>query len=423
MGRALAVWGVALSAYLLAIFHRTSLAVAGLAATDRFGITAAQLAVFTMLQLLVYAAMQIPVGLLIDRFGPRSLILTGTVVMTLAQAAFAVVDSYPAALVARTFVGIGDAMTWVCVLRLVSRWFPPRRVPIVTQLSGTLGQLGAIAAAVPMGLALSRLGWTEAYLLAAGLGLLVTVALVLVLGDAPDARNLRGHPMSLGLVRGSLTASWGHPGTRLGFWMHFVTQFSATTLSLLWGYPFFVRGEGRSEEVAGLLLTSIVVAFMWSGPLLGFLVSRHPWHRSSIVLSIVWAIVTVWTAVLLWPGDAPLWLLLLLTQVVGIGGPASMIGFDLARTSNPADRLASATGIINQAGFAASLVVVIAVGLVLDWRTPGDSTAYTPEAFRWALAAQYPLWALGLLQVWRYRRRTRAVIDRAGLTASARAEG
>ena len=412
-----------MAAYLLAIFHRTSLAVAGLAATDRFGLSAAQLATFTMLQLLVYAAMQIPVGLMVDRFGPRSVLLAGVSLMTVAQAGFALAETYPLALLARVLVGMGDAMTFICVLRVVSRWFPPRRIPFVTQVSGTLGQAGAIVAAVPMGLALSQLGWTPAYLIAAGAGVVVAVGLVVVVGDSPRERTLRGHPMSLGAVRTSLRASWAHPGTRLGFWMHFVTQFSATTLSLLWGYPFFVRGEGRSEATAGLLLTLIVVAIIWSGPVLGYLVGRFPWHRSTMVLTIVWAIVAVWTAVLLWPGPAPLWLLVLLTQVVGIGGPASMVGFDLARTSNPAERLASATGIINQAGFSASLVLVVTVGIVLDWRTPGTSTAYTPEAFRWAMSAQYVLWAVGLLQVWRYRRRTRAVIDRADLTASVRAEG
>src|SRR4029079_11490740 len=118
-----------------------------------------------------------------------------------------------------------------------------------------------------------------------------------------------------------------------------------------------------------------------------------------------WSIFVGCTAVRLWPGQEPFWLLVLLTQVVGIGGPASMIGFDLARTSNPIERLGSANGIINQAGFAASLVLVVAIGLVLDWRTPGSSTAYDASAFRWAMSAQYPLWALGLLQVWRYRRR------------------
>lgn len=414
---AYAVWAVGLAAYLVAVFHRSSLAVAGLVATERFGIGAAQLATFTMLQLLVYALMQVPVGLLVDRFGPRAVMLAGTLLLTGAQVGFALAESYPAALVARLFVGMGDAMTFICVLRLVSRWFPARRVPLITQLTGTLGQLGAILAAVPMTVALRELGWTRAYLTTASLGVLLAAGLVLVVRDAPEQRRLVGPRLSLGAVRRSLAASWAHPGTRLGFWMHFTTQFSATTLSLLWGYPFLVQGEGLSSATAGVLLSLIVVAAMWSGPVLGYLVGRHPWHRSTIVISIVVAIVVTWTAVLAWPGTAPLWLLVVLTQVVGVGGPASVIGFDLARTSNPAERLASATGIINQAGFAASLVLVVAVGVILDWRTPGGGADYTPSAFRWAMSAQYVLWAVGLTQVVRYRRRARRVIDRAALEA------
>ncbi len=394
---------------------------AGLAAGERFDITASQLATFTMLQLLVYAAMQIPVGLLVDRFGSRSVMLTGTLTLAVAQAGFALAETYPLAVLARVFIGVGDALTFICVLRLVSRWFPTRRIPIVTQLTGTLGQLGAVGAAVPMTWALGHWGWTPAYLTAAGLGIVMAAVLTVVVDDSPDTRHLRGPRMSVRAVRASLAASWSHPGTRLGFWMHFTTQFSATTLSLLWGYPFLVRGEGRSSHTAGLLLTLMIVAVMLSGPVLGWLVGRHPWHRSTTVLTIVWSIVLVWTAVLCWPGPAPLWLLVVLVVVTGVGGPASMIGFDLGRTSNPAERLASASGIINQAGFSASLVLVISVGLILDWRTPGASTAYTPEAFQWAMSAQYVLWALGLLQIWRYRRRTRAVINRAELEAGATA--
>lgn len=420
-----AVWGVGLAVYLVAVFHRSSLAVAGLAATERFDISAAQLATFTMLQLLVYAGMQIPVGLMVDRYGSRSVMLVGTVLLAGAQAGFALAETYPLALLARTAVGIGDAMTFICVLRLVSRWFPTRQVPFVTQLTGTLGQLGAVGAAVPMTWALTTWGWTPAYLAASALGVALAVLLLVVVHDSPDDRHLRGPQLSLPAVRESLAASWSHPGTRLGFWMHFTTQFSATALSLLWGYPFLVRGEGRSPATAGLLLTLMIVAVMVSGPVLGWLIGRHPWHRSTLVLGIVGAIVAVWTVVLLWPGDAPLGVLVVMVLVTGVGGPASMIGFDLGRTSNPAERLASASGIINQAGFSASLVLVVAIGLILDWRTPGASTAYTPEAFRWAMSFQYVLWALGLTQIWRYRVRARRVIDRAALQgeASGRAAG
>ena len=406
--QAVAIWSVGLLTYLLAVFHRSSLAVAGLAATDRFGITAAQLATFTMLQLLVYAGMQIPVGLMVDRFGPRTVLIAGAVVLTLAQTGFAFADTYALALVARLFVGMGDAMTFVCVLRLVNTWFGPRRIPLITQLTGVIGQAGAIIAAIPMTVALAHLGWTKAYLLAASLGIVLVIALVLVVHDAPGSRSVRGPTLSLAQIRRSLGESWEHPGTRLGFWMHFTTQFSATTLGLLWGYPFLVRGEGQSRQTAGLLLTLMVVAVMSAGPVLGWRITVRPWHRSTLVLSIVSAIVVVWTVVLTWHGNAPLWLLVVLVVVTGVGGPASMIGFDLGRTSNPSHRLASATGIINQGGFYASLVLVIAIGLILDWRTPGHGNDYPPGAFRWAMSFQYILWALGLLQIWRYRRKARA---------------
>ncbi|MFI5429953.1 nitrate/nitrite transporter [Aeromicrobium sp. UC242_57] len=361
-----------------------------------------------MLQLLVYAAMQIPVGLLIDRFGPRRVLLTGAITLTLAQMGFAFADTYALALVARVFVGMGDAMTFVCVLRLVNTWFGPRQIPLMTQLTGVIGQLGAVIAAVPMTIALGELGWTKAYLLSASLGVVLTIAMIFVIRDDPQNRSSRGPAMSLTQIKSSLGQSWAQPGTRLGFWVHFSTQFSTTTLGLLWGYPFFVRGEGLSKGAAGALLTIMVVAIMAAGPILGWAIGRHPWYRSTIVIAIILSIVTVWTVVLCWRGNAPMWLLVLLVVIVGIGGPASMIGFDLGRTSNPADRMASATGIINQGGFIASLVLVIAIGLILDWRSPGVGSNYTASAFRWAMSFQYVLWALGLMQIWRYRVRTRA---------------
>lgn len=397
------VWGVALAAYLFAVFHRSSLAVAGLVATERFDIGAAQLSSFVMLQLFVYTVMQIPVGLAVDRFGPRAVMLAGSIVLMVSQGAFAFAESYPAALAARLFVGVGDAMTFVCLLRLINAWFAPRMIPQMTLLTGPIGQLGGVVAAVPMIWAFSTLGWTKAYLIAAALGLIAAVSIALVVRDTPDSRSVRGPALSWTNIRRSLADSWEHPGTRLGFWMHFVTQFSATVLGLLWGYPFFVRGEHTSEAFAGALLTVMVVATMIAGPVLGRIVSNHPWHRSTTVIVIVGAMVVVWTAVLVWPGEAPGWLLVVLVIVVGIAGPAAMIGFDLVRTSNPVERLSAATGIVNQAGFFASFVTVIAIGVILD-RTGQDYTA--------AMSFQYVLWALGLAQVWRYRIKARERLKR-----------
>ena len=406
------VYLVALAVYVLAVFHRSSLGVAGIDAADRFGISASALATFTMVQLLVYVAMQIPVGLMVDRFGPRRLLLAGVGIMSAGQLAFALATTYPVAVGARVFVGVGDAMVFISVLRLVMAWFSPRRVPLMTQLTGVTGQLGAVAAAVPMTYALDRLGWTATYLLGVGIGVVLALGLLVVVRDSPDRTTLAGEPVSLRGVADSLRLAWSEPGTRLGLWTHFTTQFSPTVLALLWGFPFLVRGEGQSKTTAGLLLTLLTVASMMAAPVVGQLVAQRPFHRSTMVLAIVSAIVLAWTAVLAWPGRAPLWLLAVMALVVGVGGPASMVGFDFARTFNPADRVGSATGIVNQGGFTASLIAVVAIGLVLDWRTPGGGTDYSPDAFHWAMSVQYVLWLGGGLQIWRYRRRARRNLAR-----------
>src|SRR4029079_5599639 len=84
---------VSLSVYLLAVFNRSSLGVAGLLAQARFGISAGQLAFFAGLQPIVYSRLQIPIGVLLDRYGSRALLLSGLVLMSLGQLVFAYATS------------------------------------------------------------------------------------------------------------------------------------------------------------------------------------------------------------------------------------------------------------------------------------------------------------------------------------------
>src|SRR6185312_12898497 len=104
--------------------------------------------------------------------------VSGGVLMAAGQALMATADGVGGAVLARVLVGAGDAMTFISVLRLVPQWFPARRVPIVTQLTGLVGQAGQVLAAVPLAALLAGPGWTTAFLGAAGAGVLVaTVAL------------------------------------------------------------------------------------------------------------------------------------------------------------------------------------------------------------------------------------------------------
>lgn len=410
------MWGVGVLAYTVAVLQRTSLGVAGVTAAERFGASASVLATFAVLQLLVYAGLQIPVGVLLDRFGPRRLIVTGGVVMAAGQALLAFSTSLSGAVTARVLVGAGDAMTFVCVLRLVGSWFPPNRNPLMAQLTGLIGQLGQILSAIPLVRLLHGPGWTPTYLTAASIGVLVVMVSALVIRDGPPGVHSEQVSPTIPDVARQVSAAFRHPGTRLGLWTHFTTQYSGTAFALLWGYPFLVSGEGLSPRAAGLLLTVFVVAGMAAGPVFGQLVGRHPLRRSWLVLGIIGVAVVIWTVVLVWPGRAPIWLLVLLVLGLALGGPGSMIGFDFARTFNPPGRLGSATGIVNIGGFVASLLTIFAIGVVLDSVSGGGSReSYGLGAFKLAWSVQYVVWAVGVAGILRTRALVRARMAESGV--------
>jgi MFS family permease len=402
--RVYTVWAVGLAAYLVGVMHRTSFGVAGLQAADRFAAGPAALSGFVVLQLLVYASLQVPVGLLLDRFGARRLVVTGALTMAAGQALLAVATDLPLAIAARVLVGAGDALTFISVLAVVTAWFPARRVPVMTQLTGLLGQLGQVLSAVPLAALLYGPGWTPAFLSAAGLGAGVAVAVLAVLRNRPPGAPPPPPAPSPREVLDGLRSAWSEPGTRLGLWTHTGTQFSGTVFGLLWGVPYLVAGQGFSPGAASALLAVFVAVGVVAGPLFGEFTARHPLRRSWLVIGVIGATAAAWTAVLAVPPPAPRWLIVLLVVVLATGAPGSMIGFDYARTFNPGPRQGTAVGIVNVGGFVASLLVAFGVGVVLGLVAADD---YSPEAFRVAWTVQYAVWAFALVAVLVARRRAR----------------
>jgi MFS family permease len=263
--------------------------------------------------------------------------------------------------------------------------------------------------------------WSVAFGSLAGLGVLFTVLTFVVIRNRPPDRAA---DVSVDTATGAIHAvtsaadlregfreSWGHPATRLAFWSHFTTPFSGTAFILLWGFPFLTVGEGLSPAMASLIFTVYVVCGMLVGPAIGALSSRHPMRRSRmLVLPIIGIQVLAWLAVILWPGSAPLWLLFVLAFALSTGGPASMIGFDHARTFNPRHRLSTATGIVNVGGFLAALLAILFIGIALNMQGAGTPETYTLEAFRVAFLTQVPLWAVGAAFIVWERKRTRVHI-------------
>ncbi|MFJ2828757.1 nitrate/nitrite transporter [Streptomyces sp. NPDC087263] len=408
--RAIAVWSVGVSVYFVAVIFRTSLGVAGLDAADRFHINASALSTFSILQLLVYAGMQIPVGLLVDRLGTKKVLAIGAVLFTAGQLGFAFSPSFGTALASRALLGCGDAMTFISILRLGTRWFPARRGPLVAQLAGLVGMGGNLVSTLVIARLLHGVGWTAAFAGSAGAGVVVLVLMLLFLKDHPEGHEPEPFPhQGAPYVRRQIAASWREPGTRLGMWVHFTTQFPAMVFLLLWGLPFLVEAEGLSPASAGDLLTLVVLSNMVVGLVYGQIVARHHAARLPLALGTVAATAVVWAGVLVYPGEyAPTWVLVVLCTVLGACGPASMLGFDFARPANPPERQGTASGITNMGGFVASMITLLAIGVLLD---------ATGGSYRLAFSVVFVLQAVGLSQIFRLRKQA-ARRERERLVAS-----
>ncbi|HET8584070.1 MAG TPA: MFS transporter [Jatrophihabitans sp.] len=408
--KAVGGWLLAVSVYLLAVLHRTSLGVAGLLAEHRFGITPAQLSIFIFLQLGVYAAMQVPTGVLVDRYGPRRLLGTAALLMGGAELIFASVPSFPAALLARTLLGCGDALTFVSVLRFAATHFSPRRYPVMVALTSTVGMAGNLLATLPLALVLHSVGWLPGFGVAALLSLVSGCAVWLALPDSPRPAGRRVELRAgVGRVLRRVRIAWSMPGTRLGFWVHFACMSATTAFGTLWGSTYLVKAAGFSISGAGAVLMYGVLAAGLASPVVGWLIGHRPIVRVPLALGVCAVTIAGWLGLVFGFGAAPpQGYVLALFVVMALGGPASMVAFALARDYNNAGSLGTASGVVNVGGFVAAVLVALGIGWVLD-----AQGATNPHTLRWAVLVAVAVQAAGALRIAVWLRRTRAfALDR-----------
>lgn len=401
MRRPWVVWGIALAAYVVAVMNRSSFGVSGVEAASRFDLSPGALASFVFLQVAIYLLMQVPTGLLLDRLGSRTLLATGSFGMAAGQALLAVATSMPLMYVARVVVGAGDALIFVSTLALLPRWFPARRVPLLTQLTATVGQLGQVLSSVPFLALLLHSGWTASYVTVASIGVVVGLLVLAGVRNSPYPNVAPLVGLSVRRIGEALAGVWRQPGTRLGFFSHMGAHCSGMAFALMWGLPYLIKGQGLSVGKAGLLMSTYVAATWVVAPVMGTISARYPTRRHRLVLGVIGATAATWTAVLALSSPAPMWLLTLLVVVLAAGGPGAVVGMDFARTFNHPDRLGLAQSVVNVGGFAATLLLLQVVGVAMEY-----TGGYTFEAFRTAWLVQYPVWAVASLGVVVQHRRT-----------------
>jgi MFS family permease len=404
-------WLLATSVYLLAYFNRSSLGVAGLTAERRFGIGPGALSVFVLLQVGVYAVMQVPTGVLVDRYGPRRLLVVAATVLATAQLLFAVAGSFPLAVLARAVLGCGDALTFVSVLRYAAAHFTPRRYPLVVALTAVIGTLGNVLATAPLSALLDGLGWTRTFLIAASVSAAAGLLVALLVDDpTPAPPVVRRAELAAGLRRVGrrVGEAWSVPATRLGFWVHFTCMCVATPFAVLWGHPYLVEGAGFTPGAASRVLMVGVIVVGVVTPLIGAVTGRWPIARVPLSMGVSAATLSgVLLLILALGNHPPKPAVAVIFVVTLVGGPASMTAFALVRDYNPAHTLGTASGVVNVGGFVATVVGAVGFGVVLD--AQGGTT---PGHVRLALAVFVAVQSFGAWRLGVWYRRTRATVRR-----------
>ena len=384
-------WGLGVTTYLVAVFHRMSLGVGAIDAEHRFHVGPGVLSAFVAVELGLYAALQIPTGAAADRFGPRRMLTAALVFMAAGELVFALSTVAAVGIAGRALVGLGDALTFLSVLRLVQNWFPSRRFGLLAALTGLVGGIGQLVSTVPLHQSLAHLHWAPTFVATA----VVTGAVAVVM-----ATCLRDRPVGAPVVhdvepmRHAVRGVMGRSGTWRGMWVHFMLTGPFVVFTALWGYPFLVRVEHYSASAASVVLAFVVVTTIVASPVVGSLISHRPGTRPAIVLVSAGLLLAGWGLVILWgPAPAPPACIALLVVATGIAAPASVVGFDVAREANRADRGGAATGVVNIGGFTGAVVVDVLIGVLLG---SAAAAGHDPAGYRRTLVLVPAMVVVGL---------------------------
>lgn len=402
-------------AYLISVMQRTSLGVSGLQASERFHTNATELSSLAVLQIAIYAVMQIPVGVLLDRYGARALLLSGAVVMAIGQFIVAQATQLPAAVFGRAFVGLGDAFTFISMIRLINGWYEGHKAARLQQLMPSSGQAGQLLSALPFAFLLANFGWTFSFEIVSGASVIAALVVLLAVRNEPLRATEAKRSITMKTAIAQLKTNFQFPGTRMALWTHFTLQSSGSVFIFLWGVPYLVGAQGLTHTVASAMLGIFVVIGFLIGPILSWVASNRPAWRVKIVVTISSSIILVWIILSALPGRAPFWLLLIAVFFISLGGPASMLSFDFSRKLIPKERLGSANGIINMGGFGAAFLMLGIAGLILDFvqiqsGSPA-SALFSLDGFRPAMASQVFVLGAGLTMFLIELKKTRRLIE------------
>ena len=329
-----------------------------------------------------YAALQVPVGLLMDRIGPRRLMTGAAALAAVGSVLFASSEALASAYLGRLLIGAGAAFSWVGVLTVLTQWFPARRFALFTGMAQAVGMAGAIFGQAPLALSVEQIGWRSTLMVVSAIGFAIALGTWLVVRDRThEAASSAGIRVSLKvLLRNRET------------WLNAIFGLSMTAPMLafaaLWAVPYLTTLHGIDRAAAAGVVSFMFVGWAVGAPFMGWLSDRIGARKPVMIFGAVVNIATFLAAIQLpW---LPLSALSVVIFINGLGASAMVLGFACAREHNPPQMSSTAMAIVNVAVIGSGALFQPLVGLLLDMQWDGAMAGgvrvYSAEAFRIALS-------------------------------------
>ncbi len=234
------------AAYMLSYTYRTVNAVISPDLTAALGISASSLGLLTAAYFIAFASMQVPAGILLDRYGPRRVEPVLLVIATLGALAFAAADNLAGLTAARACIGAGVAVCLMAPLKAIATWYPPERQPSLGSWMMFAGGAGALLSTTPLVAALTVLSWRGIFVVLAAATLAVAIAIAIVVPDTPHESRAAGASApwrGVRFVYRNARLWWIAPVTGLGMG-------SLMAIQGLWSVPWLIEVDGYNRTQA-----------------------------------------------------------------------------------------------------------------------------------------------------------------------------
>lgn len=404
------VWGVLSAALFLSFFHRVAPAVVADRLMAEFGVGATMLGTLAAIYFYVYLVMQVPTGALADTLGPRKTVAAGSLLAAAGALLFALTPDLPGAFVGRFLVGLGTAVAFICVLKVVTAWFRPTEFATLTGLGSVVTTAGGAAAATPLAAAAETFGWRPAFAVTAVLSVVVAGLTWWLVRDRPsvavDPRAASDRRARLPFRR-AVVLVWGNRQTWMSFLGHFGWFGSYLVFVSLWGVPYLMHVYGLDRLAAANAMIGASLCYTAGALGLGLISDRWLRRRKPPMLVAGVVFLALWATLVFWPsGQPPLALAVAMLYVACAASAANLLCFALAKELNPPPAaglaMASANG-----GILCTALLQPLIGYLLDLHWRGGLVAgarvYDAVAYQWGFAAFVGCGAIALAASWLVR--------------------